>query len=255
MLDLKTYDARIKYYELIMIMDKLKQFDFSLPKGYQFEFFKNDNDIKDWVDIHISTGEFASLDDCYKTFNDFYSPFLAELNKRMIFIINENNQKIATATLSPTNDKDFPCVIDWFAVHKDYQGKKLSKPLLSKIIKLANNFGYNNMLLHTQTNSWLAAKIYLDFGFTPYNTIQKIGWDILKTITDHPKLSDFNMLNEREIFDPLFVNIERSLADLYDDFDFNVWYINGRNDVYVHSDNNFYEYKFFDNGNKLERIK
>ncbi len=255
MLDLKTFDVRIKYYKLIMIMDNLKNIDIPLPKGYHFEFFKNDKDIKDWIEIHISTGEFASFEDCRKTFYDFYSPFFAELDKRLFFIVDENNKKIATATLSPTENKDYPCVIDWFAVHKEFQGKKLSKPLLGKIIELAINFDYDKILLHTQTNSWLAAKIYLDFGFVPYNTNEKTGWNILKTITNHPKLSAFIAIKDNEIFDPLIVNIQKSLSKIYDKFYFTVWYINGRNDVYVHSDNNFYEYKFYDCGNKLVKIK
>ena len=255
MLNLKTFDVRIKYYKLIMIMDNLKNIDIPLPKGYHFEFFKNDKDIKDWIEIHISTGEFTSFEDCHKAFYDFYSPFFAELDKRLFFIVDENNKKIATATLSPTKDNYYPCVIDWFAVHKDYQGKKLSKPLLCKLIDLASNFEYDKILLHTQTNSWLAAKIYLDFGFVPYNTNEKTGWDILKTITNHPKLNDFKVVKENEIFDPLIVNIQKSLSNIYDDFNFNVWYINGRNDVYVYSSNNFYEYKFYDCGNKLVKVK
>ena len=74
----------------------------------------------------------------------------------MIFIEDEKGKKIATATLSPSDDKSYPCVIDWFAVSKDCQGKKLAKPLLSKIIETAKKLGYDKILLHTQTNSWLA---------------------------------------------------------------------------------------------------
>lgn len=255
-MQLKTFENTIKYYELIMTLDDLNNAkNYPLPQGYKFVFWYNCKDMQNWINIHISTGEFASIIDATKTFNDFYNHFYNELNKRMIFIENEKGEKIATATLSPADDINYPCVIDWFAIAKHYQGKKLAKPLLSKIIDIAKDLGYDKILLHTQTNSWLAAKVYLDFGFSPYNISQKEGWEILKTIINHPKLSEFAKLNESEIFDPLIVKIENFLSNIYDKFDYSVWYANGRNDIYVHANDNFYEYKFFDNANKIVQIK
>ena len=120
-------------------------------------------------------------------------------------------------------------MIDWFAISNTAQGKKLSKPLLSKIIDITKNFGYEKILLHTQTNSWLAAKVYLDLGFVPFNTNETLGWKILKSIINHPKLKDFEVYED--IFDPLAVNIKNQLSKIYKIFDFNVWYKNGRNDT------------------------
>ena len=36
-------------------LDNIKEY--KLPEGYHFEFYKN-GDIDDWINIHLSTGEF-----------------------------------------------------------------------------------------------------------------------------------------------------------------------------------------------------
>lgn len=255
MIKLKTFEPTIKYYELIMTMNNLDTIpNYPLPDGYSFCFYENKKDIEEWLRIHISTGEFASMKDGMNTFDQFYSPIINTLDKRLLFIKNQANEKVATATITPANENGYSCVIDWFGIDKGNQGKKLSKPLLTKTIEVAKNIGYDKILLHTQTNSWLAAKIYLDFGFIPYNTQEKEGWEILNRITEHPKLLEFKKLQESEIFDNLMINIKNQLEKIYDEFDFNVWYINGRNDIYVHSKNNFYEYKFYNNGNTIVKV-
>ena len=97
-------------------------------------------------------------------------------------------EKVATATISPANEYGYRCVLDWFAISPKAQGLKLSKPLLSKVLQTAKNLGYDKMLLHTQTHTWLAAKVYLDMGFNPYNVEEDyLGWQILKKITNHEK--------------------------------------------------------------------
>ena len=58
-------------------------------------------------------------------------------------------------------------------IKKEYQGKKLSKPLISKIINVAHDLGHEKIMLHTQTTTWLAAKLYLDAGFKPLNVEEK----------------------------------------------------------------------------------
>ncbi len=142
--NLKTYEPTISYHELIMVLDNLENTkNYPLPNGYEFVFWENEKDLQSWINIHISTGEFASITDCEKTFYDFYKHIENELTKRVIFIKDIDGNKIATATLSPANENGYSCVIDWFAISNTAQGKKLSKPLLSKIINITKNFGYD----------------------------------------------------------------------------------------------------------------
>ena len=68
-------------------------------------------------------------------------------------------------------------------------------------IKLAKELGHKNIILHTQTTTWLAAKLYLDFGFEVLNNEEEIGWSILNTLINHDKLSNFKKIPLDEIYD------------------------------------------------------
>ena len=245
----------LKYYELLITRDLKDIQNISLPQGYKYTFWNNDNCINDWVNIHIETGEFNNIEEAYKTFHLFYDSFYEELDKRCFFIEDLYGNKVATSTISPSDEFGYKCVIDWFAISSKVQGKGLSKSLLSKTLQVAKNLGNDRILLHTQTHTWLAAKIYLDFGFEPFNIEEKEGWQILKTITNHPKLKFVDCMDEDEMYDVLIVNIKKQLDKLHKSYNFNVWYKNGRNDVYVNEDGTFYTYKFYDNGNSLEESK
>lgn len=84
------------------------------------------------------------------------------------------------------------------AIKKDYQGKGLAKPLITKVLEIENELEHKGIILHTQTTTWLAAKLYLDFGF---NILNKNGWNILKTLTNHPTLNKFETLKIEEVYD------------------------------------------------------
>ena len=247
---LKNIEKKLKYYDLLMVRDLKNIQEYALPEGFVYSFWDNDNCKNDWINIHIETGEFNSIDkEAEPIFNSFYSEFYSELPTRCIFIKNNNGEKIATATISPANEYGYKCVIDWFAISPKAQGLKLSKPLLSKVLLTAKELGYKKILLHTQTNTWLAAKIYLDNGFVPYKTKNNKGWDILKTIIKRPQLKQFSTLPQNEIYDELMVKIENALNQIFTDYNYSVWYINNRNDVYVKANNKFYEYKYqFEDG-------
>ena len=62
--------------------------------------------------------------------------------------------------------------------------------------------GYNHVKIPTQTNTWLAVKVYLDLGFRPIpeNAVNSyMGWCIIKTLTKHKSLNDFDSIDEEAI--------------------------------------------------------
>lgn len=254
---MNSIEKTLEYHELLMVIDNLNniQTNSTLPKCYTFSYFKDEKDIEDWVNIHISSGEFASITKGRKYFYDFYSEFLDELNKRCFFI-EYNGNKIATATISPVDELGYSCVIDWLAISKEFQGKKLAKPLIYKCLEVAKELGYNKILLHTQTHTWLAAKLYLDLGFIPFKVENNLkGWQILKTITNHEKLKDIKAITQDEMYDNLVVNVVQELNKLHKNYNYSVWYKNNQNNVYVRENNIDYQYKFYDNGKTLKLIK
>ncbi len=112
-------------------------------------------------------------------------------------------------------------------------------------------------MLHTQTTTWLAAKLYLDARFEPLNTEEKIGWRILKTLTNHEKLKDIEKVNDDVIYDKRNIEIEKQLCDIYKttDFNYSVWYKNGLHNVYVWCDGVSDEYEYFEENNKIRLEK
>ena len=259
---MKTYDNTIKYYELLMYYNNTPTYkNYELPEGFHYEFYKP-GDEEEWVNIHIETGEFTSIEKGLKHFHDFFDSFIDELPKRCVFIVdNETGEKVGTATISLLKDKEhgFNAAVDWVAIKKSYQGRKLAKPLISKFMEIASNLGHKQLILHTQTTTWLAAKLYLDFGFEILNKEKNKGWNILKTLTNHPKLTGYNIIPRDDIFDRRNVEIEKLLTKMYGTSDFNylVWHKNNQHKVYTYINNTPYEYDYYirDGLLELEEVK
>ena len=241
---LSNIEKTLEYHELLMTRELKNIPNYILPSGFTFCFWDNDKLIDDWIKIHIDTGEFNCIEEAYKIFHSFYDNFYTELSSRCLFIKDSNGEIVATSTVSPADEFGYNCVIDWFAISPKAQGKKLSKALLTKTLNVAKSLGYDKILLHTQTHTWLAAKIYLDFGFEPFENQNTKGWDILKTITNHQKLNKYKTLNEEQLFDPLIIKIKNELDKIHKNYFYSVWYVNGRNDVFVRQDKNFFKYKY-----------
>ena len=256
---MKAMDNTIKYYELLMKYDDISDYKkYELPSGFHYEMFKDGDEI-DWVNIHIESGEFTSIDRGLKYFHMFYDSFIEELNKRCIFIVdNDSLEKVGTATVSLLKEKEFgyDAAIDWVAIKKSYQGKGLSKPLISEFMRVANELGHKGLILHTQTTTWLAAKIYLDYGFLVLNKEEVEGWNILNTLTHHEKLKIFDEMALDEIFDKRNVLIEKKLVEMYgtDEFNYEVWYKDGLHNVYTYVNGKSYEYEYFYDGYDIKLI-
>ena len=248
---MKTIEKTLEYHELLMTLDDTTKYSsYELPEGFSYIFY-NDGDIKDWVNVHISSGEFIKESYGVKVFHNFYDSFINELSKRCIFIVNNNGEKIATTTISKLKESEYgyEAVLDWFAIKKEYQGYHLSKPMINRAIKLANDLGYNKLLLHTQTHTWLAAKLYLDLGFEPFNINEDIkGWKILKTITNHPKLEGIKSISKEEMYSDIALKIVAELGQIYgkDNYEYLIWDKDDRHDVEVSYNNEVFDYKYYD---------
>lgn len=253
---MKSVEKTLEYHELLMVCNNLNNIETSkLPSGYNFLFWENDEDEDFWCDIHIESGEFTAAAYAHSIFEEYYHAFKSELPKRCFFIINKQGERVATATLSPTDEYGYKCVIDWLAIKKDYQGKSLAKPLIAKALEVAKSLGYNKILLHTQTHSWLAAKLYLDFGFEPYNINKDIkGWQILKTITNHEKLKSIPPIPNKKIYFKTALNIVKQLNKLHKNYEYQIWHKNGRHEVWIKENNKFYAYLYYFNGRILKPI-
>ena len=244
-------ERTLKYVNLYLKHDLNDIKDYKLPEGYKFVLFK-DGDEKDWCEIEKSSGEFLSFEEAMESFNHYYKAHYEELKRMCLFIENDKGEKVATSTAfyldEPEND--ITGNVHWVSVKKEYQGKGLSKPLISETLKLMKELGHKKTLLHTQTHTWLAAKVYLDMGFNPYNVEEDyLGWQILKKITNHEKLSNIEDINENDMYDQLYVQAYEFLKSKYEEpFNYKIWDKLGPI-IGINKDDEVYYYNYtYDNG-------
>ena len=197
-------DRRLKYYELIMELPADKQIDkFDLPKGYSFATYAP-GDKEDWINIEWSAKEFFSYEQGVDAWNRYYAGREDILPGRMFFVVAPNGEKVATATafFDPKKPDDGKGWLHWVAVRREYQGKKLARPIIAKALSRLRELGHGKLYVPTQTHTWVAAKLYIDFGFRPTaeNLIEsEFGYRMLKTLTNHPALADFEALPVEEM--------------------------------------------------------
>lgn len=185
-----NHDERICYYELLLEREISDMPKYSLPAQYRFVPY-SDGDRERWIDIEMSAKEFTTCEQGMEAWNRYYANSLDILPDRMFFIENEKGEKIATATAFYDihgRDTSGAGWLHWVAVKREYQGKGLSKPLITYVLNIMKNLGYSHAKVPTQTNTWLACKVYLDLGFWPIKENlddSYEGWKIVKELTGH----------------------------------------------------------------------
>jgi len=195
-MEFDNHDERIKYYELLLERDLDGLPCFTLPPGYRFVFYKQ-GDRDSWIDIEKSAKEFISYAQGLEAWNRYYGNNEKALEDRMVFIEAANGEKVATATAYYDirgRDQSGDGWLHWVAVRREYQGRGLSKPLISQVLTIMRGLGYTHAKIPTQTTTWLACRIYLDLGFVPLpqNAINsRDGWRIIKALTNHASLGSF----------------------------------------------------------------
>lgn len=199
-----NHDSRIRYYELLLERELMELPERSLPGKYRFVFYRP-GDRDSWIEIEKSAKEFSSYEQGLESWEEYYGGRENTLTNRMVFIENEAGEKIATATAYfdiTGRDTSGDGWLHWVAVRRDEQGKGLSKPLIIHTLEVMKSLGYTHAKIPTQTTSWVAVKVYLDLGFRPLakNAVtSREGWQIIKTLTDHPALTGFDAVSEEEV--------------------------------------------------------
>ncbi len=189
-------DKRIRHFELMLTraLDDLPVHP--LPAGYRFAPFQP-GDREAWIGIERSAKEFDSFDEGAAAWARYYGDREEELPDRMIFIETASGEKVATATAMYDvfgHDKSGSAWLHWVSVRRDHQGRGLSKPLVCEAFRIMKGLGYTRVVVPTQTNTWLAVKVYLDLGCRPIpeNAVHSAdGWRIARALTGHPALANF----------------------------------------------------------------
>ncbi len=190
-------DSRIRYYELMLERSLDNIPEYALPPGYRFVFYRQ-GDRDSWIRIEQSAKEFSSYEQGLDAWNRYYGGREHTLLDRMVFAENAEGKKIATATAYydiSGRDQSGDAWLHWVAADREYQGRGLSKPLITHVLGIMRKLGYTHVKIPTQTTTWVACRIYLDLGFVPVPqnaASSRDGWNMIKALTNHPALESYD---------------------------------------------------------------
>lgn len=226
----------LRYYDLILYRNGFEGLpQYALPNGYRFAFYE-EGDRDTWIAIATSAREFLLYEEGLEAWNRYFAGKEEELTTRMVFIVGPHGEKVGTATaFYEPEDPTHSGWLHWVSIRRDFQGRGLARPLIAYTLARLRDLGYTQARIPTQTTSWLAVKLYLDFGFVPLpeNARESYeGYRMMRTLTNHPSLAAFPPVPEAELWDPVILEVERQLQEKVPDLlESKVWSGGTRNKV------------------------
>ena len=172
-------DKSIPYIGVLMIKDDPTRYPkYSLPKGYNFSMYKKGYEAY-WAKLEVSVDEFNNEVEAKEYFKKEFINTNIGVSQRCIFVKNEFGDFVGTSSLWKGKDfgDELKERIHWLSVDSNHQGKGIAKALISRSLDIYNELGCEGGIYVTsQTWSYKAINIYLDFGFVPYVGVKPINW-------------------------------------------------------------------------------
>ena len=197
-------DKSIPFHPLTLCKNNTKQFpEYRLPQGYTFAFYRP-GDEWEWATLEYELGQFPTLERGIEWFHrEFVDGHDLLPQDRMLFVKDGSSKIVATASLwngmflGQKHQK-----VHWIAVSDRCAGQGIAKALLTRILELYNELGYEGFLyLETGARYYPAIGIYEKFGFTPYQGTKSLS----ETMSDE----EFHRQNEEAIA------VARTMLDAY----------------------------------------
>jgi ribosomal protein S18 acetylase RimI-like enzyme len=169
--------------------------DLPLPTGYTMRLYRPGDELL-WIDIVRSGERFINITD--DKFQREFAQDMSSVVSGMYFLVEPGGREIGTTTIWPAKNLKGDGLdygrVHWVAIHPDFQGRGLCKPMLSFIMKrIAKQ--YERSVLGTSSGRTIALKCYLDFGFLPDLTWERAheGWSEVKSVLKHPVLEAMDL--------------------------------------------------------------
>jgi ribosomal protein S18 acetylase RimI-like enzyme len=145
-----------------MVLPSLDGFpEYELPEGYRFRGYVP-GDCDAWVEITAAADNFQPI--THVLFADQFGGKDAQLARRMFFICH-GDEVVGTSTAWFDDGELARGRVHWVAIHPDYQGRGLAKPLLCETLRRLREFGHSSACLETSTGRTAAIGLYRKFGF------------------------------------------------------------------------------------------
>ncbi len=157
-------DVRQHNVSVRMVRDHLDDIpEYSLPPGFAVRWYRP-GDRELWVRITSEADRYNKVTP--ELFDREFGPDHALLAERQFFLIAPDGQAIGTITawsgLQPEWGR-----IHWVAVVPAWQGRGLSRPMMSVACRRLKELGHKRAYLITSTARVPAINLYLKFGFRP----------------------------------------------------------------------------------------
>lgn len=194
-------DKSIPYKNIYMIRKPVKNaVDPVLPEGYSLRMFApGDRDA--WCAVETSVAEFPDIDKARVYFEKDSAPFADELPRRCVFACAPDGTPVATATAWwSKGTAERLAMVHWVSVHPEHQGKGLGRAVMSRVLQLFETLEPDRpIMLHTQTWSHIAVRMYLSLGFCPLADISAVApnnefadaTDVLQSVMSEAELRRF----------------------------------------------------------------
>ena len=168
-------------------MENIPQFP--VPKGFAIRNYRP-GEGRIWTRIQRAAEPYINIDD--GLFMREFKRDLLAMEDRSFFLTTDAGEEIGTITAwwQPEMDGKNWGQIHWVAIHPDYQGRGLSKPMMSVAMARLQQ-SHKRCFLGTSIRRIPAIKIYLDFGFTPDLSRENAreAWAEVASVLEHPLLA------------------------------------------------------------------
>jgi len=155
------------FYPVSMAVERLDDLpSYPLPSGYSVRFYEP-GDEEVWRKIQSAADRLNTITGTL--FDEQFGGDAARLASRQCYLLAEGAGAIGTATAWYDRRHHGRAYgrIHWVALLPDWQGRGLSKPLLSVVCRRLHSLGHRRAYLTTSTGRPRALNLYLGFGFCP----------------------------------------------------------------------------------------
>ena len=186
----------MKNYSVRMIRENMENIpEFPIPEGFVIRNYRR-NEGHIWTRIQKAAEPYIDID--AGLFDRQFKRNLSAMEERSFFLTTDAGEEIGTITAwwQPDIDGTDWGQIHWVAIHPDYQGRGLSKPMMSVAMTRLRQ-SHERCFLDTSTRRIPAVKLYLDFGFTPDLSREnsREAWLEVASVLEHPLLAQLESQN------------------------------------------------------------
>ena len=186
----------MKNHSVRMIREHIENIpQFPIPEGFAIRNYRR-NEGHIWTRIQKAAEPYIDIDD--ELFSREFKRDLLAMEDRSFFLTTDTGDEIGTITAwwQPEMDGKDWGQIHWVAVHPDYQGRGLSKPMMS-VAMTRLKASHERCFLGTSTRRIAAVKVYLDFGFIPDLSCENSqeAWTEVASVIEHPLLAQLASQN------------------------------------------------------------